>query len=546
MLEIVLFVFNLLLVILFDLYILQLESYSVKGFLKNNSIICFRFVVCFIFCFLGGGAFSFFKVKNIYILSVFFILIFCFLNLHKFKYLFRLKIRFTHRMIRIVCLIILFHFLFFCSWSYLNINSVFFDSLFMYLFNYLSLIFVVGFLYPLELCIGKYYLRKGKLKLNKSNLKYRIGITGSFGKTSTKEILNTLLSEKFVTLSTPKSYNTPFGISKTINNFLTTKNSVFICEMGAKKKGEIKFLSEYVNVDCGIVTSVGRQHLSSFGNIEGVYKTKRELPEFLNGKFCVFNLQNYYVHKMYNEYCGDKVGVFLLEVRNYHLSDMILKKKIFFKINKILKNKFYEYKKEGNVYAKNIKCFDDGSVFDVWYGNSFLGNVKILLLGCHNIINVLLSVAMAKYVGLSDNEIKIGLSKLKPIKARFEKFTLNNGATIINNGYNSNIDTISSSFKALDLFVQKNKYIITPGLIETSDDYLYNFEMGKLISKYFDYVVIVKEKNKKALSDGLLNGGFSLNKIFYTKSFDEAKLFLSKCSKDDVVLIENDLPDNFK
>jgi UDP-N-acetylmuramoyl-tripeptide--D-alanyl-D-alanine ligase len=372
-----------------------------------------------------------------------------------------------------------------------------------------------------------------------------IGITGSFGKTSTKEILYTMLKEAYSVIATPKSYNTPFGISKTILSGLQDYHDVFVCEMGAKKEGEIKFLCNYTNVNCGIVTSVGRQHTNTFGNIDGVYRAKKELPDFLKNNFCVFNLSNKYVAKMYNEFSGNKIGVFLLKCSNYSFVSKNLKNKNLFKKSKTVVGKYFVYLKCNNVYAKKIICSDSGSVFNLYYNNSFICKVDVCLLGEHNILNLLMSVAMCIHLNVSIENIIISLNKIKTIKSRLEKIVMSNGAVVINNGYNSNIDIVESSFKAVELFDRKNRIIITPGLIESSNDYFYNFSMGQIMSRYFNKAIIVKEKNKRALSDGLLSMGFEKDKIIYVKNFKEAEKFILSGDGDDVFLIENDLPENF-
>ena len=153
-----------------------------------------------------------------------------------------------------------------------------------YFLSYIIILLTLITLYPVEKLIGRYYIKKAKNKLSGFKKLIKIGITGSFGKTSTKEILTTILKEHYNVLATPKSFNTPFGITKTINNSLNNLHEVFVCEMGAKAKGEIKYLCDLTGVNYGIVTSVGRQHTNTFGSIEGVYKTKKELPDYLYNK----------------------------------------------------------------------------------------------------------------------------------------------------------------------------------------------------------------------------------------------------------------------
>ena len=132
---------------------------------------------------------------------------------------------------------------------------------------------------PLECLIRKYYIVKAVNVLNRSSI-IKIGITGSFAKTSVKEILKTILSQKYRVLATPFSYNTPLGIAKSVK-MLDSTHDVFIAEMGARQKGDIKELARLVNPKYGILTGVNHQHLESFGSIENTMDTKFELIENL-------------------------------------------------------------------------------------------------------------------------------------------------------------------------------------------------------------------------------------------------------------------------
>lgn len=152
---------------------------------------------------------------------------------------------------------------------------------------------------PIEKIIYKYYFNKAKNKIKEmKNLKV-IGIAGSYGKTSTKFITSTILKEKFKVLHTPGSFNTPMGISKIINNELTDDYEIFIAEMGAKRRGEIKEICELVNHQIGILTPIGPTHLDTHKTIENVIKTEYEVIENLykNG-LAIFNCDNEYVKQL--------------------------------------------------------------------------------------------------------------------------------------------------------------------------------------------------------------------------------------------------------
>lgn len=456
---------------------------------------------------------------------------------------------YTKRMLRLICLSIIIGiiecvlFVMYLPFTYSTILTPIFMVL-VYFNVYISYIL----LKPIEYLIGVYYISKAKKKFSLNKRLIKIGITGSFGKTSVKEILTSILKESFVTLSTPKSYNTPFGITKTINTKLDASDEVFVCELGAKKRGEIKYLCNLFDFDIGIVTSVGRQHLKTFGSLENIYRTKKELPDALYGKVCVFNLMNIYVARMYHEFVGKKIGVFVSGCSNIVLKHKLLKCFYYCKKPCSLKNdtRYYLYPKKSNYYAKRIKCTESGCEFDICYDGNFLLHTSTKLIGLHNVINILLGIALARELGESINNISLGLSKIEKIKARLEKINLDNGAIVINNGYNSNIDSAKYTLDILNVFKRANRVVITPGIVETDDDYKYNFELGQMVGRVATSVIIVKETNKNALLDGLLDIGYDMCNVKCVSSIFDAKKEIEMGNENYVFLIENDLPDNYR
>ncbi len=416
------------------------------------------------------------------------------------------------------------------------------------LFSYVCFSFSFIILLPIEKLIGKRYIKKAKRVLKNNKNLIKIGITGSYAKTSVKEILNAILCESYNVVSTPKSYNTPFGVTKTVNEFISNSTEVFICEMGAKKSGEILELCNIVDADRGIITSVGHQHTDTFGSIENVYLTKKELADYLRNKMCVFNLMNKFTRKMYFNYVGNGIGCFVIN-KSHNFKKIGLIKKI---VKSILFKSDYNFKRlyvlphKNNYYAKINKMTEFGSEFVVYYNFQKLGNITTLLLGKHNVINVIMAVAMGMDMGVSFYKIQKALITLKSISARLEKIVTNKGAVVINNGYNSNINSARSSLGVLDLFENRIKVVITPGLIETSNDFTYNRILGEMLGRVADEVIIVKEKNKDAIVAGLSNMCFDMNKVYFVNSFLDAKGVINMASDKYVFLIENDLPNYYK
>lgn len=409
-----------------------------------------------------------------------------------------------------------------------------------YFLLYLSVILLA----PVEVKINDGYKRRAGEKLKNSPLLVKIGITGSYGKTSVKTIMDSILSLQYSVCASEKSFNTPMGLCKTINNNLKSTHEILIAEMGAKKSGEIKELCDFISPDIGVITAVGRQHMESFSSIDNVYKTKKELADSVSK--CVFNLDNELVYKMYNEYAGEKMGVFVCG------KQIIQKVKAKIKSSKkMLKAKqsavVYFLRNVNNcVWAKNLICTDEGLVFNVYHERKFLFTARSKLLGVHNITNILLSTAVSVLLGVSSDKIAAGIWIVDKIDARLQKVTNSNGAIVINNGYNSNLDSAKYSLQTLSLFDNKIKVVVTPGLVECGDGYNDNKEFGGIVAKYANRVIVVGELNKDAISAGLKSASFDSKNITFVEKFSDAKRIMDSSNSAYVFLIENDLPENYR
>lgn len=367
---------------------------------------------------------------------------------------------------------------------------------------------------PLERTINKKYLNKCKKKLLEHPNLIRIGITGSFAKTSVKEILNTILSEKFKVLSTPNSYNTPLGIAKTVKR-LDESHEVFIAEMGARHIGDIKELTHLVNPNYAVITGVTYQHVETFKLLENIVKTKFEIIENMNGGKAVFSQDNKISLDMYKN-C---------------------------KLEKVLAG--VEKNAKSTVYATDIVTGKNGTKFTLHVGDKLI-ETSTCLIGKHNVSNICLAVAIANYLGLTESEIALGISKIQPIKHRLEIFTSDNGVTIIDDSYNANVEGIKCALEVLKT-IEGKKYIVTPGLVELGFlEGEENYKLGVEISKVADVAILVGRARALRMREGLLSQGISEDRIIMVKNLQEAKEKLKKLlNSGDVVLFENDLPDKY-
>ncbi len=370
---------------------------------------------------------------------------------------------------------------------------------------------------PLETWVNNRYINKARRILNKKEHKdlIKIGITGSYGKTSTKFILKTILSEKYNVLATPGSYNTTMGNVRIIREELKPEHEVFISEMGARKRFDIQEICQFVNPQIGLITSIGPQHLETFKKIENVAKTKGELLKGVTYDGAVFLPKD-------NSHC------FELYKKDNH--------------NKFL----YSSKKDGSdVYAKNIKVTKEGSTFTVVTKKGEF-ECKTKLLGEHNVQNIIGCVAIAEYLGLSNKEIQRGIEKIEPVEHRLQLIPSQNGTTIIDDAFNSN--PVGSKM-ALDVIKQfeGRKIIITPGMVELGEEeYKLNKEFGAQMAEAVDFAILVGQRRSKPIVEGLKSKKFNDMNIFVVNSLEEATARLGKLTKaGDVILFENDLPDNY-
>ncbi len=368
---------------------------------------------------------------------------------------------------------------------------------------------------PFELLVKKYYVKRATLKLKRSQV-LKIGISGSFGKTTVKEILRSILSQKYRVLATPNSYNTPLGIALTVNN-LDSTHDVFIAEMGARNKGDIKEVAQMVKPMYGVLTGVNSQHLETFGTIENIKDTKFELFENLT-------------------YGGE--GFFSSDNANsLELAERFKGVKYFAGTGEGVENL---------VWATNIVTDAHGTTFTLNIKGEEPVQCATILLGKHSIRNICLAAAVAYKIGMTAKEIAFGIIRIQSVGHRLELMPNNKGIITIDDSYNSNIDGTQAAMEVLDMF-EGRKIVVTPGLVELGkEENATNMEYGKLLAKHADNVIIVGRHNAEMILAGLLEGGMKKEDIRFAKNLNRGNEELNKMVKvGDVVLFENDLPDNY-
>ncbi len=366
---------------------------------------------------------------------------------------------------------------------------------------------------PMEKRIARQYMDDARRRLDEHPNLIRIGITGSYGKTSTKFFLRDILSVKYSVLATPSSFNTPMGITRVIREQLTGSHQVFIAEMGARHVGDIRELVELVHPTVGLLTSIGPQHLDTFGTIERVRDTKYELIEGLP---------------------EDGIAVFA--------RDGAMCEELYARCP--LKNKAMPGQL---ISAGDIEVGAWGTRFtltDVLTGETARCETK--LLGEHSIANLLLCCTAAKMLGMTLEQIARGISYCQPIEHRLQLLQGQGGVTIIDDAFNSNPVGAQAALRVLEAFPGR-RIIVTPGMVELGEkEAAFNRSFGEQMASSVDIAILVGKRHTQPIAEGLLAKGFAQENLHVVSNLNESTQVLHGLMEaGDVILYENDLPDNY-
>lgn len=370
--------------------------------------------------------------------------------------------------------------------------------------------------WPLEKLVSEMYFRDAQKKLASRPDLIKIGITGSYGKTSVKFILGTMLQEKFQVLVTPSSFNTPMGVTRIIREKLMPAHQVFVAEMGARHVGDIKELCRLVHPHHGVLTSVGPQHLDTFHTLERIKSTKYELMDAIpDGGCCFF---------------PDDQGICR------ELFDKTRKAKRLCSV--------YPGTEDADVWATDIHVSPAGSSFVLHTMNDEI-TCQTRLLGEHNIQNILLAATVCLHLGMTLRQIARGISRITPVEHRLQLIP-STGVTIIDDAFNSNPKGAHAALRVLREF-EGRRIIITPGMVELGDgEDDFNHEFGLMMADCVDVAILVGKKHTSPIAKGLKEAGFPQENLYVVSSLDEATAILRQIGHSgDVALFENDLPDHY-
>ena len=368
---------------------------------------------------------------------------------------------------------------------------------------------------PIETAINNWYINDAKKKLASMPNLHKVGITGSYGKTSMKFYLSELLSSQYETLKTPESFNTPMGVTITVRRDLKPTHEYFICEMGARRVHEIKELCGIADPHDGIITSVGPQHLETFGSIENVVNTKFELADHVSP-----------LGKIYLNYD-----------------------------NELIRKKAHEYPNavtygttEGSMWrGSDVTVSDRGTEFTVTSPDGQTCRFTTKLLGEHSVQNLLGAIAYACGTGIPMEKLVLPVKRIAAVPHRLQLLDKGNGVTYIDDAYNSNPSGARAALAVLGLF-DACRILVTPGMVELgAKQEELNFEFGQEAAKACDYIVLVGKAQTQPIYNGIKDAGFDMNNVYVADGLNDAlaKANSYQTSKKKVVLLENDLPDNY-
>ena len=293
------------------------------------------------------------------------------------------------------------------------------------------------------------YMKIAQFYLNKIN-PIKIGITGSAGKTTTKEMVYSVLNYKFRTHKTFSNHNNEIGFCQTALS-MAKDSQILIVEMGMRGLGEIEYITKYFNPDYAIVTNSGSAHVGRLGSLDNIAIAKCEIAKGLkqNGAFISLNQD---IIKKHLKYSGEKIF--------YSLDDVEILER---------KPSYTKFLYMGNLYELNVD-------------------------GDYNIENSLSAINVGLRTGLTPEEIAKGLKTYHPIEKRWEIEKIN-GVEFINDSYNANPESMKASVKAF-IELYPNPVVILGDMAELGDDEIrYHREVGKYLSsfsKYVKYILVGK------------------------------------------------------
>ena len=334
-----------------------------------------------------------------------------------------------------------------------------------------------------------------------------IGVTGSVGKTSTKDIIANVLSKKYNTLKTEGNSNNDIGLPLTI---LSLRNhEVAVIEMGMNHLGEISELTKIAKPSISVITNVGTAHIGNLGSRENILKAKLEILDGMNKKRLVINNDNDLLHKWKNENKED------IEIHTFGIENT------------------------SEVMAENIERTENETNFICNYKDEKI-KIKVPVGGEVFVLNALCATAIGKMLDLTNDQIQEGISTFELTKKRMEIINLENGAKIINDSYNASVDSMNASLKYLSETSGERKIAILGDMFELGDfsEELHRKVGREVAEDKIDLLYLIGEDSKYIKDEAIKNGMNSKNILYFNSKDELYETLIKNLKENDVVLFK--------
>ena len=375
-----------------------------------------------------------------------------------------------------------------------------------------------GLMQPVETVLQNGFKRQARRRLRVRPDLTVVGITGSYGKTSTKFIVAELLRQQYNVYATPSSYNTPMGLCLAVNEHLRPEHQVLVLEYGIRYPGDMDALCDIAEPDASVVTTVGVAHLETMGTQDNIAAEKGVLVErTAPGGPAVLNVDDERVAAMADRAPGP---VWRVSTGGHPDADLT---------------------------ATHIQHDTSGTAFDVTDDTGTTVSFETQLLGRHNVLNVLLSVAIGRSMGLRLRQMAHAARRIEPIEHRLQ-LRKRGDLTIIDDAFNSNPVGARNAVEILGEMGDGQRVIVTPGMVELGDrQWSENKKFGAFLAEQdLDLVVLVGPEQTAPIQEGLSGADAPDERMEVVASLAEAREMLKRrLGPGDVVLYENDLPDQY-
>jgi UDP-N-acetylmuramoyl-tripeptide--D-alanyl-D-alanine ligase len=371
---------------------------------------------------------------------------------------------------------------------------------------------------PVEALNKRRYRREAAARLRAVSPRI-VAITGSFGKTTTKELIATVLEARYRVLKTPASFNTVMGITRVIREQLRDDHEVFVVEMGAYHPGNIRELCRFVGgPDVSALVGINEQHLERFGSIQNTIRTKYEIVEETKPG-----------------------GVTVINVDNAHCAGLADRTANV----RVLRVGAEDRSPRPDIYADAVTVTPKLMRFDVHDGDEQF-TVRTRLIGRHLLPNILIALAIGKELGVDLRTAVARLSRVEPVAHRLV-VTESDGKLVIDDAYSANVDGARAALALLAELPAQRRLLVTPGIVELgSAEALRNREFGAQAAAICDLLLTVGASPGRFVREGALAAGMPADRTVPCATLTEAQQYLKlHAAAGDAVLFENDLPDNY-